>query len=337
MFGEGSLFIDLPHGRRFDAAYNCTPGIMLMNESRAQTSTLETTVVYTEPEFDPSGAQRAIQLGDDVFYPGTCEADLVCAHATLPREAEPCAEGYVCDETTTLNASNDFLCRGGYVCDFGTTPDVDLEAPFSQFRTLCPAGYFCPSGTGRGQALTRPCPAGYFCPTGTAMPDLGLVASDSLMRNLSATAADPFYGHVHLTHLGDDDVRVVSEHDQRCFNGIDQDLYFRYRTRWQNAANFSNNPSVPFLNVPRGDGLNGDQPFRAVSVLAADGNARRDLPTAACDPNRAYTAANVLDELGLDLDQIDEAAWRRRCLARPSVVQRSIEHDLGCGCSHLYI
>jgi hypothetical protein len=330
MFGAGSLYIALPHGRRFDAAYNCTPGVMLMNESRALGSGgAPTVVVYTEPEFDPAGVQRAIPLGDDVFYPGTCEADVVCAHAALPKEAEPCAEGYVCDETTTLNASNDFLCRGGYVCDFGTTPDVDLEAPFSQVRTLCPAGFYCPSGTGRGQAVSRPCPAGYFCPTGTAMADLGFVASDALVRNVTVQLADPFYGHVHLTHLGNDDVRVVSEHDQRCFFGIDRDLYFRYRTRWQNARTFSNNPSVAFLNVPRHDNLNGGHPFRPVSTVAADGFARRNVPEAACNASRPYTAAHVLEELGLGLDEVDQAAWERRCLARPSVVQRSVEHDLG--------
>lgn len=164
------------------------------------------------------------------------------------------------------------------------------------------------------------------------MPDLGLVASDSLVRNLSAAEADPFLDHVHLTHLGDDDVRVVSAHDQRCFGGIDQDLYFRHRTRWENAAGSAKNPSVAFLNLPRADAFNGAHPFRPASALAADRNARR--PDAACNASRPYTAANVLEELGAGLDEVGEEAWRRRCLARPSVVRRSTELDLTCGRDH---
>lgn len=131
-------------------------------------------------------------MGEDDFYTGTCEADTICFNEIVT-EGGACAEGYICDERTTLENSVDHLCRAGFVCDFGTTPDYDLEAPFSQFKQLCPEGYYCPAGTGYGQRNSKECPIGYFCPAGTAMPDLGLVASDALVRNLSAIDADPFY------------------------------------------------------------------------------------------------------------------------------------------------
>ena len=71
MFGQGTLYIDLPHGRKYDAAYNCTPGILLFSE----TLDLDANVlVYTDAEFDHNGVQRRIPMGSDQYYPGTCEA-----------------------------------------------------------------------------------------------------------------------------------------------------------------------------------------------------------------------------------------------------------------------
>jgi hypothetical protein len=324
MFGKGSKAIPLPVGRRYDAAYNCTPGFQLHNESKNPSST---TKVYTEAEFDPAGVQRVIPLGEDGFYPGTCEADVIC-NSEFIAEAEPCAEGHICDESTTLAKSIDYKCRAGFVCDFGTTPDWDIEAPFSQFKVLCPEGYYCPAGTGHGQRNTRPCPEGYFCPAGTAMPDLGLVASDAIVRNLTAEEADPYYDMTHLVHISNDDIRVLSAHDARCIYGGDIELGFRYRTRWENGAQASNNPTIAFLNVFREDSLNGDHPFRPVTELADDGHTR--VPVA-CNASLNYTAENVYAELGLSLDDIDEESFKQRCKARPSVIQRATEHNLKCG------
>ena len=237
-FGKGSLYIDLPHARVFDAAFNCTKGFQLMNETLHPNSDFS---VYTDPEHDPEGEQRDIALGEDQFYPGTCEADLFCdSEETV--EAEACAEGYVCDESTNSETSIFYTCREGYVCDFGTTPDPDLESKMGQYHQLCPAGYVCMDGTGLGQAKRTQCPADMFCPTGTADPSVGAVADDALNRGLAHGDADPFEGISHLKYLADDDVRLISDHDKRCFDGIDPDLKARHRIRW-----------LPDSTVPRSE------------------------------------------------------------------------------------
>jgi len=158
--GEGFVYIDLPHLRKFDPTYNCTPGIQLMNETynrredlKVYTSPIndlnggydieqhpffnETMGCFTKESFEDgetvecgivsSGNQRAIQMGGDFFYPGTCEADKIC-DTDLDSEAEPCPEGFVCDEMTTTDSKNYYLCREGYYCDFGTDSERVRES-----------------------------------------------------------------------------------------------------------------------------------------------------------------------------------------------------------------
>ena len=67
-FGRGSLFIDLAHARVFDAAFNCSLGFQLMNESLNPDPTQR---VYTDPIHDPAGGQRPIYNGDQQWYTGT--------------------------------------------------------------------------------------------------------------------------------------------------------------------------------------------------------------------------------------------------------------------------
>jgi len=137
-FGEGSLAISLPTARRFEPSFNCTRGFLLMNESRTYYNDVgNTQTVYTDARFDPTGVQRQIFLGEDVFYTGTCEADTICYGAVLKSDTPQgtyCSEGYVCDQSTSSDTGTNFLCREGYVCDFGTTPDSDINAPMGQFR-----------------------------------------------------------------------------------------------------------------------------------------------------------------------------------------------------------
>ena len=154
--------------------------------------------VWTDTEWDPSGSQRGIYMGEMQWYPGTCEADVFC-NVDKTVQAESCAEGYVCDERTTSETSIFYECHEGYVCDFGTTPDTSLEAPMGQYIALCPAGFVCYDGTGLGQATRMQCPEDYFCTTGTANPLVGAVADDAINRRLSATDADPFLNVAHLT------------------------------------------------------------------------------------------------------------------------------------------
>lgn len=253
VWGTGSMYIDLAMARIYDSAYNCTRGFKLMNETLNPDPS---SIVYTDPANDPYGQERKLPRAEDVWYRGTCETDIIC-DVDSPPKATACAEGYVCDEHTTQESSLWFRCHEGYVCDFGTTPDMSLEAPQGQFKRLCPAGYYCPDGTGRGQQLRFECPPNHFCPTGTAMPYLGYTARDSINRGLTAEQANPFLNVVNLKQLGTNDVRLISDHDLRCFNGVDRDMRLRYRRAFQPVGELSNNVNINYLNVMR----SGEAPY----------------------------------------------------------------------------
>lgn len=203
LFARGALAIDLSVSQPFDPARNCTKGF------------------YHEGQ----------------WFPGTCEADVFCSlvsasSSTLATkavaQAQPCPEGYVCDQSTTADTALSILCPGGYVCAPGSTPDLTLEAPQGQLNELCPASKVCAKGTAESQKSRTSCPAGYFCPTGTANPYIGAVADDALRRGLSTIDANPFAGRMYTKYIGDGDVRIVSDHDMRCFAGADSDLNTRF-------------------------------------------------------------------------------------------------------------
>ncbi|CAM9249368.1 unnamed protein product, partial [Phaeothamnion confervicola] len=248
-FGKGSRYIDLPKARVFDASYNCTPGFAMLREDGTAPSS-GASIVYTDPDHDPAGSQRALYMPDDTWYPGTCEADVICDEDG-EAEAVPCPEGYVCDEMTTSESSTYYSCREGYVCDFGTTPDPNIEAPEGQFTKLCPLGYVCSDGTGLGQAERELCPANYFCPTGTADPLAGQMADDAVNRGISATDANPFLDEAHVGYFGDDDVRIVSLHDLRCFVGIDDSERQRFYTRWLSEGDPPADVTIAYMREAR--------------------------------------------------------------------------------------
>ncbi|DAZ97950.1 TPA: hypothetical protein N0F65_006375 [Lagenidium giganteum] len=202
VFERGSLAIDIHESQMYHVGRNCTKGFFHYGE----------------------------------WFPGTCEADLVCytkaaAGEEIVAQAQPCPEGYVCDQETTAYTVFSHPCPGGYVCGPGTTPDVSLEAPQGQFAQLCPASRYCPEGTAESQKERNVCPQGYFCPTGTANPYIGAMANDSMIRRLTADEANPFLDMNFTKYIADGDIRLVSAHDMRCFNGINDDLLrlFRYR------------------------------------------------------------------------------------------------------------
>ena len=234
--GAGSLYIDLPKARRYEPSFNCTKGFKLMNEERVVYDDVGATqTVYTDPTNDPAGISREIPIGEDILYPGSCEADIICYSAVKAideSEGAPCQEGFVCDEATSSERSIHYECKAGYVCGFGTTPDATLLAPMGQFRKLCPAGYVCNDGTELGQAYNALCPAAapnyYFCPTGTGNVLLGTAANDAVSRGLSKEQIDPYREEIHVRLTENDDIRVISTHDSYCFSGSDVDLSIRY-------------------------------------------------------------------------------------------------------------
>ena len=67
-----------------------------------------------------------------------------------------CPEGYICLEKTGFRY--DIPCPAGYYCP-----------PGSGYPIICPYGCFC-EGTGPGLIDIEDCPEGFFCPAGTIEP-----------------------------------------------------------------------------------------------------------------------------------------------------------------------
>ncbi|CAM9426180.1 unnamed protein product, partial [Ectocarpus fasciculatus] len=308
-WGKGSLYIDLPRSRMYDASFNCTPGFQLMNNDSVSATYDDETLVYTDPDHDPEG-QRLINLVSDTWYPGTCEADIIC-DVSGSSEAEACPEGYVCEESSNSEESVHHPCREGYVCDFGTTPDPDLEAPEGQFTQLCPVGFVCTDATGLGQAYRQVCYENYFCPTGTGDPRTGQMADDAVNRGLTAEQVNPFLNVDTLKYLGDEDVRMVSAHDLRCLAGTDTGHKERYFTRWLGEYAYPpNSLTVDYLRVARP----GKPPYTNDTSLALSSAVR----------DRAV--AGGLDAAGTYLDV--------EGYVRPSVINEAIAMDLSCARDH---
>jgi hypothetical protein len=270
-FDQGSLVIPLPTARYYDASFNCTPGMQLRGDvTEVPDGVSEGDVVYTNPHYDPYGEQRRVYNEDDIWYMGTCEADLIC-ETQAATQSKACSEGYVCDERTTSERSTFFPCHSGYVCDSGTTPDPLLESPEGQFTKLCPAGYVCQDATGLGQAFRQTCPANHFCPSGTADPLMGMMANDALNRGLTMAEASPWTSVIHVGYLGDDNVRISSAHDVNCFGGADASLRSRNQTRWLSAEDPPASLTLDFLR---------DESSRAYFTLdLAPGTGERRRPS----------------------------------------------------------
>jgi hypothetical protein len=117
-FNFGSRYIPLPEWTLFHPSRNCTPGYFNFNRT----------------------------LGHDVWFPGTCEADIICNQPSKS-EATTCSEGFVCGEDTNALVAQLVPCPPGFACDFGTTPDESIYAPFGKYTFLCPQGGRCRAGT----------------------------------------------------------------------------------------------------------------------------------------------------------------------------------------------
>jgi IPT/TIG domain. len=236
---------------RYDLSSHCRRGFSLMNSTLIKS---EKQIVYTNAAHDYLGGidverctvydevlncltdptfqlhksgecciikewtSRAIYLAEDQFYPGTCEADLICMNENEQgTEAFPCRDGYICDQGTSSQSSNLMQCPAGYICDYGTTPDTALEAPSSKYKYMCVDGKYCPGGTGI-LSTGNYCPSGYFCPTGTSNPILGILANDATNRHLSLEQIDPFRDRKYVRYLGGDLFQLLSKHDSSCIN-----------------------------------------------------------------------------------------------------------------------
>ena len=251
--------VDIPKARVFEPTYNCTAGFSLMNSSLASLAVNESRVVYTDAEYDHEGGydiekcpvyddelgcyvdptyeqqaqgecchipphtRRAILVGEDQYYSGTCEADIICSDGDVT-EAKPCGDGFICDEKTTAESAMAYPCAPRYVCGFGTTPDPSLHAPASQFDKLCSERYGCGAGTGVVEERDSPCPPNYFCPTGTSEARLGIMANDALNRGLNQSSEN----ESRLRIVLDDTLNSTQRYDPLCLRSIDERLADEY-------------------------------------------------------------------------------------------------------------
>ncbi|EER01866.1 plexin, putative [Perkinsus marinus ATCC 50983] len=81
-------------------------------------------------------------------------------------ETNPCPEGYICGEGTTLETASKIPCLNGYYCGTGTSP-------ISVYDSLCLKEFYCPEGTTYANRYNFRCPTGFYCPPGTGWkPDM---------------------------------------------------------------------------------------------------------------------------------------------------------------------
>ena len=269
-YGEGMSYIPLPRSVKYNTAFNCTPGFSLMNSTLNRNANK---IVYTDSNYDFEGgldveecssfdddlncfidpsyrihkvgeccnisryASRAIYFADDQYYPGTCEADIICSDSELSlAEAIPCQDGYVCGEQTNSTTSTSTKCPPGYVCQFGTTPDISLEAPRSKYKPLTENSMFCSHGTGLSASESF-CPMGYFCPPGTSNPTYGIVTDDALMRGMTTSMSDPENAVHYLRYFGYETFRLLSKHNSYCINGEESSLNDRFGSSFDSNDN----------------------------------------------------------------------------------------------------
>jgi len=102
-------------------------------------------------------------------------------------------------------------------------------------------------GTGLGEEHHFACPAGYYCPTGTGDHLVGIMARDAVNRGLTHIAANPYLNERNVVYTNNDDVRVMSDHDAACLSAIDLDLKMRYSTDWLEEGAGVANPYLLFL------------------------------------------------------------------------------------------
>lgn len=101
--------------------------------------------------------------------------------------AEECPIGFFCPITTgTGSASAPKRCSSGvfgatrenrdHTCDGPCNPGCWCgEGSTSACQNICPAGFYCPKGTGghansNAQVKITPCAPGFYCPPGSSVP-----------------------------------------------------------------------------------------------------------------------------------------------------------------------
>ena len=104
----------------------------------------------------------------------SCTAGMYCAQSGLTKPTGECDEGYYCPEGMNVSSPSEFLCPFGMHCPLGSSEPrqcpagtVSLNAGRSTCVS-CPTRFYCLPVVRENAILNQtPCPAGFYCPIGT--------------------------------------------------------------------------------------------------------------------------------------------------------------------------
>ncbi|KAM8927608.1 uncharacterized protein RCH25_007839 [Pelodytes ibericus] len=110
----------------------------------------------------PSGTFNPLEGQDDGADCILCPAGSACTRAGLHQPDTDCSAGYVCPAGTRSPTSSENACPAG---TFSNSHNLSHKAQCD----LCPARFFCVTGSGGRQRPPVSCPRGHYCPVGTKL------------------------------------------------------------------------------------------------------------------------------------------------------------------------
>lgn len=126
----------------------------------------------TNPVGCSEGTYNPSMFGESSADCLACPSTKYCKGTGLDAPTGQCRLGYYCDGGATTDEPSANTCDPGEKCPQGSASAI--KCPAGTYQTdskkdtcnSCPAGYYCPPGTGDYTAYR--CPTGYYCPSGTA-------------------------------------------------------------------------------------------------------------------------------------------------------------------------
>ncbi|KAM3922961.1 uncharacterized protein RB166_012036 [Leptodactylus fuscus] len=108
----------------------------------------------------PPGTYNPLEGQDEVGDCTPCAAGSACTRSGLTQPDTDCSPGYVCPVGSRSATSSENACPAG------TYSDSQMLFDKSQCE-ICPARFFCATGSGGRHRPLVPCPRGHYCPPGT--------------------------------------------------------------------------------------------------------------------------------------------------------------------------
>ncbi|KAM4652057.1 LOW QUALITY PROTEIN: uncharacterized protein O3C94_014393 [Discoglossus pictus] len=110
----------------------------------------------------PAGTFNPLEGQDEPADCIPCPAGSACTRAGLSHPDTDCSPGYVCPLGSRAPTSSENACPAGTY--------TDSHNLFHKSQCdICPARFFCATGSGGRQRPPVPCPRGHYCPLGTKL------------------------------------------------------------------------------------------------------------------------------------------------------------------------